>query len=210
MARVAWAALLATACGGGTASGVDAGSDAPPGSADGAIADAGGRAIGDCSHFPSIAAHADFLNQTRRDYEPHERWRGIPWQGESHSTVTFPIAFALTPGLAADAQIEAQRIAGGGEPAGVQVPGQNGENRDLWIDGLSTAAWRITAIEYPGDWNVPMWGHEAAALHPSNGSARMAFFYHDFGGVGPSISQMGVGGIATQDCRVVWVLQMAP
>lgn len=166
--------------------------------------------IADCSHFASSDAHVAYLNQTRSEYEAHDRWRGIPWSGESHTTVTFPLRFTVASDLAALAQTEAARVAGGGTPHGTKVPGQNGENRELWVDGLNSAEWRITAIEYPGDWTVPMFGHERAALHPSNGSARMALFYHDYGGAGPVITRIGVGGAVTADCRVAWVLQLAP
>ena len=175
-----------------------------------AVIDGAGLQLGDCSHFATIDAHVAYLNQTRSDYEAHDRWRGIPWSGESHTTVTFPLQFPVDGELAAPAQIEAARVAAGGVPAGTKVLGQNGENRELWVDGLNSAAWRITAIEMPGDWTVPMFGHERAALHPSNGSARMALFYHDFGGAGPAIKRIGVGGAVSTDCRVAWVLQLAP
>jgi len=169
-----------------------------------------GLQLGDCSHFASIEAHVAYLNQTRSQYEPHDRWRGIPWTGESHTMVTFPLTFTVASDLTPLAQTEAARIAGGGTAQGTKVPGQNGENRELWVDGLNSAAWRITAIEFPGDWTVPMFGHERAALHPTNGSARMAFFYHDFGGAGPVITRIGVGGAVASDCSVAWVLQFAP
>ncbi len=191
-----------------------------PGGADADVAqgDAGGTAdaadvgpaIADCSHFAGIAEHADYLIQERVSYEPHGRYRGIPWHGQDHENRTFALAFAQDEALAEIAQAEAVRVAMGGGPVGVNVPGQNGENREYWMEGDGTANWRITAIEYPGDWDVPMWSHEKAALHPTNGSARMGFFYHDFGGQGPAINKIGVGGKTTSDCRVVWVLQMGP
>jgi len=177
--------------------------DAPP-------PDAAGPTLADCSNFASVDEQVAFINDNRLGYEPHDRWRGIPWQGEYHTNATFAVQFAVSSELAAQANIEAARLIAGGLPAGVNVPGQNGENRELWIDGLNTAAWRISAFEYPGDWTVPMWGHEKAALHPSNGSARMALFYHDFGGAGPAIKQFGVGAAIAADCRVAWVLQFAP
>ena len=199
---------LLAACSGGHADNHPDGSvhqvDAPP------LVDAPGVQLADCSHFASIADHAAYLDQTRSDYAPHDRWRGIPWSGEYHTMVTFPLQFTTAADLAAAAQAEAARVLAGGAPAGVDVPGQNGENRDMWIDGINTATWRITAFEYPGDWVVPMFGHERAALHPSNGSARMGLFYHDFGGAGPAITRMGVGAAVGADCRVAWVLQFGP
>jgi len=174
------------------------------------LVDVPGIQLADCSHFASIEAHVAYLNQTRSDYAAHDRWRGIPWSGEYHMMVTFPLQLAAASDLAATAQAEAARVIGGGAPAGVNVPGQNGENREMWIDGINTAVWRITTFEYPGDWTVPMFGHERAALHPTNGSARMGFFYHDFGGAGPAITRMGVGAAVAADCRVAWVLQFAP
>ena len=208
---MAWRGLVClgfVACGGGTETILpDSGGDGGA-SSDGATADAALSDLGGCSHFATIAEHAAFLNQTRVDYDAHGRYRGIPWQGQDHETRTFPLAFTLSDALARSAQQEAERVAVGGTPVGVLVPGQNGENEAIWIDGLGTAAWRITAIEYAGDWDVPPFGHERAALHPSNGSARMGFFYHDFGGTGPAIQAMGVGGMRTPSCEVVWVMQM--
>lgn len=204
-------ALLVAACAGNEPVGPGEDGGAMPqadGGAAGAPDAAPGPSIGDCSNFATIDEHFAYLNQSRIDYEPHERYRGIAWQGEYHNMVTFPITFTWSDALATTAQAEAARVAAGGAPIGVLVPGQNGENRDMWISGLGTASWRITAIEQPGDWEVAGFGgHEHAALHPSNGSARMDFFYHDFGGT-PVITRMGVGGVATADCRVVWVLQM--
>jgi len=205
------AVLVATAAACGGSSGpaaVDAGGDGAPPEVDAGTPDAGGLTIADCSHFATIADHFAYLNQTRRDYEPHDRYRGIPWQGAYHNAITFPLVFTWSDPLASTAQTEASRIAAGGQPVGVFVPGQNGENRDMWIDGLDTGGWRITAREAPGDWEAPPFGHEKAALHPSNGSARMGLFYHDFGGAGPVITAMGLGGATTPACEVVWVLQM--
>ncbi len=207
MRALLFLALLA-GCGGDP---IDPGADGAPAGPDGGSEQpdaTAGPALGDCSHFATVADHVAFLNQSRIDYEPHERYRGLPWQGEYHTTITFPMTFTWSDALAASAQAEASRVAAGGAPAGTFVAGQNGENRDMHIDGLGTAAWRITADELPGDWEIQGWGgHEYAALHPSNGSARMGFFYHDFGG-GPVIATMGVAAAVTPACRVVWVLQM--
>jgi hypothetical protein len=172
---------------------------------------AGGPALAACSHFASLEEAHAFVNQERAGYEAHGRYRGIPWQGEDHEMRTFALTFSWSPDLAAAADAEARRLASGGEPAGVFVPGQNGENRDLWVDGLGTSSWRISTSELPGDWDViGLFGHEKASLHPSNGSARMALYYHDFGGQGPAITRVGLGASATPSCEVFWVLQMGP
>ena len=208
-------AVLAAACATDTHDGPAPPDARGPGdAADAAAADAADAAaagLAECSHFPSVADAYTYLNEERTSYEPHGRYRGIPWHGEDHDVRTFSLTFTWSPELAAAAAAEADRLAGGGDPAGVFVPGQNGENRDLWVDGLGTAAWRISAIEMPGDWQTAgLFSHEKAALHPSNGSARMAFYYHDFGGQGPAINQIGVGATATPSCQVFWVLQMGP
>jgi hypothetical protein len=170
--------------------------------------------ISDCSHWADVQAFFEELNMRRGQYggEPpygwHDRYKGIPWQGESHNNVTFPVRFTWDDDLAARALEEAQRLADGGQPAGTVVDGQNGCCRDFWIDGLNTADWRLTAAEYPGDYDDPY--NSTAAINPSNGSARMGFFYHDFGGDGPAISRMGIGAVPTATCEVWWVMQFGP
>jgi len=177
--------------------------------------DGGGQPdISDCSYFADVQAFFEEMNTQRGSYGgeppylPHDRWKGIPWEGEYHNNWTFPVRFTWDDGLAAQALEEAQRLADGGAPAGTQVAGQNGCCRDFWIDGLNTADWRLTAAEYPGDYDDPY--NSTAAFTPGNGSARMGLFYHDFGGDGPAINRMGVGAVSTASCEVWWVMQFGP
>jgi hypothetical protein len=172
--------------------------------------------ISECSHWADVQAFFAELNTRRGQYgaEPpygwHDRYKGIPWQGDGHNNVTFPVRFTWDDELAARALEEAQRLADGGQPAGARVAGQNGGSRDFWVDGLNTADWRITHAELPADWEGTYDNARPAALHVSNGSARMGFFYHDFGGDGPAINRMGIGAAMTPSCQVWWVMQFGP
>jgi hypothetical protein len=183
---------------GSGATGAGAGSSTPPD-------------VSQCSEFDTIPAYFAYLNDTRVNYDPHDRYKGIPWQGAQHDTRTFPLQFAWSDALAAQAQQEAMRIANGAAPPGTHVPGPDPFTRELWIDGINTSAWRIVAAEYPGDWEPEdITGNTSAALKNSNGSARLGFFYHDFGGDGPVITQAGLGAAIAADCVVWWVLQLGP
>jgi hypothetical protein len=183
---------------GGGQTGAGAGSSMPPD-------------VSQCSEFESITAYFGYLNDTRVNYDSHDRYKGIPWQGAQHNARTFPLQFAWSETLAAQAQQEAERIANGASPSGTHVPGADPFTRDLWIDGINTEAWRIATAEYPGDWEPENFtGNTSAALKNSNGSARLGFFYHDFGGDGPVITQAGLGAAIAADCVVWWVLQLGP
>jgi hypothetical protein len=168
--------------------------------------------ISPCSNFAEVGELFDWINEQRGAYAgegpylPHSRYKGIPWQGEGHEIYTFATRFSWDDALAGSALEEAQRLADGGVPAGVQVAGQNGQNRDFWVDGLNTKDWRITAPEYPGDWEGT---YAPSALHISNGSVRMGLYYHDFGGDGPAITRLGMAAVIADPnaCALWWVLQ---
>jgi len=202
--------------GGGTE---DGGEDT--GDTDGAEPEPG---IEECSMLDSAQGLFELVNSHRADYGgegiylPHSRYKGLPWQGEGHENWTFSTRFAWDDGLAAAAQDEAERLAAGGNPAGSQISGQAAIHNPFWIDGVNTADWMITLWEEPGDFqpdpNNPFSSDVAFALDKSNGSARQGLLYHDFGGDGPAINRLGVGGALTEnangECRVWWVLQFGP
>jgi hypothetical protein len=171
------------------------------------------------SGLEDTTALYDFLMEQRRAYGGsdgihgrHDRWKGIPWVGEYHTNTTFPDVFDLDSALAARAQTEADRLAGGGAPAGEECSGQSMNQRSFWDDAIDTADWRISFAEEAGDWDPPDdggfgGGDPAFALHQSNGTSRLGFHYHDFGGDGPVITHMGIG-VSCADETTWWVLQM--
>lgn len=180
--------------------------------------------LGSCSRYADAAGFFGLINSIRADYGgegiylPHSRYKGLPWEGEGHEDWTFSTQFSWDDGLAQVAQAEAERLAAGGNPSGTQVSGQAAIHNPFWIDGVNTASWMITAWEEPGDWvqdpNNPFSSDVPFALDKSNGSARQGLHYHDFGGDGPAIHYLGVGGALTENadgsCRVWWVLQFGP
>lgn len=210
--------------GAGSSDGGSSGGEDPPPSDDGGP----GPDVGACSSFASVEAFFAYVNDERGQYGgmfgtlPHVRYKGLPWQGESHEDFTFSTIFSWDDGLAAQAQAQADAIAAGSAPSGTQSTGSNGlplcSMSPMWIDGLNTASWSIALGETPADWNPPASGScppTTFALSPDNQHARMGLFYHDFGGDGPAIHRLGVGaalehGPVDGECRVWWVLQFGP
>lgn len=187
--------------------------------ADSAGDTASGDDVGECSNFTSAMQLHTYLNTERNQYGsgfmPHQRYKGYPWQGEGHDVFTFSIPFAWDDGLAASAQAEAEALAAGGAPSGHQQNGSNGlpfcPAAPFWIDGLNSSSWKISFAEHETDWMPPPEHPDSCpapfALSADNQHARMGLFYHDFGGDGPAITRVGVGGAVGADCEVWWVLQ---
>jgi hypothetical protein len=179
--------------------------------------DGSGPCVG--SHFADVAAFYDFLMEKRRQYGGedgygrHDRYKGIPWQGEYHTNTTFPNEFAWDDSLAVRAASEAARLAGGGAADGEEIPGASPGQRPYWIADINTADWRISFAEEPGDFDADGGGFASGdlpfALDSSNGSARLGFHYHDFGGDGPIINRMGVGASCAGE-TTWWGMQMGP
>lgn len=199
----------------------DADADADADTDADADADADGDSVGSVcagAHFATVDDFYAFLMQQRREYGGedgfgrHERYKGIPWQGAYHEDTTFPNEFARDATLDARAQAEAERLAATSAPDGVEVPGASPGQRSFWVSGINTADWRISLAEEAGDFDAAGGfggGDLPFALDSSNGSARLGFHYHDFGGDGPVITHMGMGA-ACDGTRTWWVLQMGP
>jgi hypothetical protein len=198
----------------------DADADAP-------LDDAGDRdtpagcepTIGSGSHFAAVDEFLGYVDEQRRNYGGeggygrHDRYKGIPWAGEYHTTTTFPNVFDRDDGLAERAQAEACRVAGGGAVQGVEIPGASPGQRPFWIHGINTADWMISVREHPGDWDdisPPFVTDKRFGLHHSNGSSRLGLHYHDFGGDGPAINFVGAGASSLPDGSTWWVLQFDP
>lgn len=205
---------------GGETTGVplpDAGGDDSDTGEDGPDPDPG---IETCSALGDAQGLFNFVNQARADYAgegiylPHARYKGIPWQGSGHDVWTFDNKMTWDEGLAAQARAEAQQLANGANPDGTKVNGQASIHNPMWIAGIYTADWKITVTEDLDDWNPdpnnPFSSDVPFALDKSNGSARQGLHYQDFGGDGPAITRMGVGGALGEgpggECQVWWVL----
>jgi hypothetical protein len=62
----------------------------------------------------------------------------------------------------------------------------------FWVDGVNASPYMVTTDEH----------HMSTA----NTFSRMSICYHDFGGRGPVLAQMGLGASAESDGGTVWVL----
>jgi len=89
---------------------------------------------------------------------------------------------------AAIAQAEADAVAGGSAPTGTNVASSD----YFWVDGVNSSPYMVTTDEH--------------YMSTANTFARMSIYYHDFGGRGPVLTQMGLGASAGTDGSTVWVL----
>lgn len=157
----------------------------------------------DCSNFVDEADMLAWVNEWRQYYVPHDRYSTILGY---HKNTTFPLSFDWDEGLAAQAQEQAEAMAAGQTP-----PGAMGDR--LWVSGGNTGQWRISFDEVPSDWVEIPWtfGDYPFPLHKSHPAARKGLFYHDFGGQGPVIRNIGIGAALVDgpDCRVWWSLQFS-
>jgi hypothetical protein len=200
-----------------TGAGDDDGADAPETSASaGSSSSGGGEDDGDASEstgadgdagpsFGSGSAFDDvmdmfaYVNETRESYLTHERWRGLPWSGSGHATTTWPTTFAWDDGLAAQAQAEADAIAGGA--AFVGSPASDGWIPAIYVQGVSTAHYAVAGVEASQTWGV----ENQSALSHHHGSARMAIYYQDPGGEGPVLTRLGIGAADAGGGDTIWV-----
>ena len=228
-------AMAAAGCGGGDSSGPQGWGSPPPVDGSANATDGGGGSAYDAPSGsidapappppgPDAAAFAHdmvpfsdpatlcaYVNKQREGYSNHDAWEGLPFQGMYHSDRAWPLDMATDPTLMASAQAEAQRLAGGGTPAGQQFA-LNPGTKPIYIDGVNTGAYRITSMDVPGDW-VPemLTGNIYAGLSDQNVSARMGIFYQDPGNQGPVLAHIGCGAAITPDGQArFWVLEFDP
>ncbi|TET35863.1 MAG: hypothetical protein E3J72_10185 [Planctomycetota bacterium] len=133
------------------------------------------------------------FNGWRQSYMSHDRYKGWPWQGSYHTTVTWPSSFKWDDGLAAEAQAEAERLLAGGECKGEGISG-------MAIDGQNTSKYMIAAVEPDAKGSK-----EAVSSSKDHGSARMAIHYFDPGGDGPVLTRTGIGAAAIDNGNTWWV-----
>jgi len=214
-------AIAMPGCGSSKKSGSSSGDSGVSGPASGTGTTGGGNTTGGTNgtatispsslQFATFDEGVAYLAKGRASYytpqhDPYKGWPANMGDGGYHQTVTFPAAFAWDDGLASAAQDEADRLSGGGSPAGTAVRGIGGdaEYNYFYVDGLNTADWMISTKETDHH-AVFGWG-----LCWGNYVAKQMWHYHDFGGDGPAINKWGVGAHDNGDGSTWWVLKMAP
>ncbi|MBW2262570.1 MAG: hypothetical protein JRG91_11405 [Deltaproteobacteria bacterium] len=159
---------------------VDTSPDAPP---------PGEPSFGSDATITDVHDMAGIVNDFRESYSTHDRYWGIPFgTGDYHTDVTWPLVLTWSDAAATTAQAEADAVAGGASPTGVDVVGGG----YFWVDGVNTSPYMVTTGEHN--------------MSTANTFGRMSIFYHDFGGRGPVLTRMGLGASAETDGSTVWVL----
>ncbi|TET35849.1 MAG: hypothetical protein E3J72_10100 [Planctomycetota bacterium] len=136
----------------------------------------------------------DYINATRQSYMHHDRWKGMPWEGDYHNNITWPSSHSWSDSLADQAQADADRLAGGGGGSPKGMPARFSQG--MYIDGLGAANYQVTGLEKDGV--------QHDFLHKS-GTARMAIHYYD-PGEGPVLRQIGIGAADTGNGSTYWIL----
>lgn len=136
-----------------------------------------------------------YVNEQRKGYQPHDRFKGPPWSGSYHTNTTWPLTLAVDAALMSEAATRAKALAGGMTPEGQPYSdGSPPPHEYLWVTGVDTAHYVIASQEKAGDWSPDLVGNIHAGITPTNGTSRMAMFYHDSGGSGPALGKIGCGG----------------
>jgi hypothetical protein len=154
-----------------------------------------------------------YVNRKRMSYVEHGRSNG-PIDDAGDGSVTWPYMMDWDKDLVDSAQAEAERVAGGGSPAGSMVGAGFGA-KSLWIKGNNTADYVLTTVDdYVTDWWDPTpCCHDPgtpSGISVSNGAARMGLYYHDSSGAGPVLTRMGTGMVENGNGARVWVVRLAP
>lgn len=174
----------------------DVAAEAPPdvpadGEADTApeVPPAGEPSFGSDATITDVHEMAGIVNGFRESYATHDRYWGIPFgTGDFHTDVTWPMVMTWSDAAAAIAQAEADAVAGGAPSTGVDVASSG----YFWVDGVNSSPYMVTTDEH--------------CMSTANTFGRMSIFYHDFGGRGPVLTQMGLGASAKTDGSTVWVI----
>jgi hypothetical protein len=149
----------------------------------------------------------DAVNQIRQQYSNHIPYDGYPFQGANANTMTWATLLTWDDALAAIAQKEAERLAGGGMPQGISFPFQNDPG-----EGFST--WGLTSDQYGvatrADGALPQFKNAYGVLEPphhafiaANGFYRMGVAYQTGSGAYNKKSKLGVGA-AEGGVNVTW------
>jgi hypothetical protein len=186
---------------GSTSSGAGASGDGPMGN----------YGPNDAPPFKTGAELCAYVNEERLGYSSHERYRGLPWSGEYHQEVTWPMQLAVDTALSKEAAAVAGALASGQSPEGAPFSdGAPALHQYLYVSGVSTASYTVSTLEAAGDWTTDIAGNLTAGITANNGTARMALFYQDSGSGGPALGRVGCGGAATPSGERWWVVKLAP
>ena len=151
-----------------------------------------------------------YVNAIREKARQHDRYKGYPGKGAYHTTRTWPTTFAVDPALVALAQTEADRLARESNPQGSRHA-DSSWRRPIWIAGLGSEDYQLTAQDQRGDWDPSKNYVSRASLIDANASCRMGLFHQDPGGDGPVLTRMGCGGaIAADGTSRWWVVVLRP
>src|SRR6185436_14857238 len=125
----------------------------------------------------------NYINKTRSTYRDHGGYAGYPWTADlAHQNLmpwTWSITMKWDDGLAAEAQIEAERIAAGGSPKGKRYDYQNNSSAEpFWAGGLDTDRYVLAAKSFDVTDRRPFApGNDYGWHSVSNGTAREGIFY---------------------------------
>jgi hypothetical protein len=151
--------------------------------------EAGPPSFGESSAFDNVEDMADWINEQRQGYEPHDRYWGIPFSNDHfHGNFTWPIVMTWDDAAAAIAQNAADDIADGTMPSGLISV----ESGIIYVSAPCTAPYMVHTSE--------------DTMSSVNPFMRMAAYYHDFGGEGPVLDKIGVGASDMGDGNTAWVL----
>ena len=152
----------------------------------------------------------DYVNQTRDQYKVHTPYDGYPFEGVNSDVMTWSLILAWDEGLAAEAQVEAEKLAGGASPQGKTYPFANEPGETFWASGLDTDRYMITGFS---DANTPPGKDAFGNPKPpnkwhdtSNGFYRLAVAYQTGTGAFNQKSKLGVGAAEGGDQQTWWVL----
>jgi hypothetical protein len=167
-------------------------------------ADANDPFAKDRAPYTSPHELCDYLNAGREAGYWHKRFRGDPWRGSYHDQWTWPTKFADVPELDAEAQKEADALAGGATPPG-RMHRDSSWRRPIWFEGIDTERLQISAQDQPGDFDASQKSPDLrAALVHTNGALREGLLHHDTGGEGPVLARIGCGGARAADGQSRW------
>jgi hypothetical protein len=152
----------------------------------------------------------DYVNQTRDQYKVHTPYDGYPFEGVNSDVMTWALILTWDEGLAAEAQAEADKIAGGASPQGKTYPFANEPGETFWASGLETDRYMITGLS---DANTPPGKDAFGNPKPpnkwhdtSNGFYRLAVAYQTGTGEFNQKAKLGVGAANDGDQKTWWVL----
>jgi hypothetical protein len=160
--------------------------------------------------FTSPMDMFNWINATRQTYASHDPFDGYPWKGSYVGTMTWALTFTWDDALAAEAQEEADSLAGGQMPMGqmfnyataIGAPGEA-----MWLSGLDTPKYVVRAKSDgkltgpPSNPSAPFKWHDT-----HNGSYRQGIAYQTGTGSTNGKKRLGVGMTDAGDDVTWWVL----